>query len=95
MERGRARLGSVLGNLLRINSFKKRHGLGVLLPEVGNNRTANQPPSPAIFPDQLAPVVRVGHDGAHAMEMMRWGFPPPPNLGTRPATNVRNTASPY
>ena len=27
--------------------------------------------------------------------MMRWGFPPPPNLGTRPVTNVRNTKSPY
>ena len=26
---------------------------------------------------------------------MRWGFPPPPNLGTRPVTNVRNLASPY
>jgi putative SOS response-associated peptidase YedK len=26
---------------------------------------------------------------------MRWGFPPPPNLGVRPVTNVRNTRSPY
>ena len=26
---------------------------------------------------------------------MRWGFPPPPKLGTQPVTNVRNTASPY
>ena len=26
---------------------------------------------------------------------MRWGFPPPPTLGTRPVTNIRNTASPY
>jgi len=62
---------------------------------VGLDRTANQPPLPAVFPDQLAPVVRVGHDGARVMEMMRWGFPPPPNLGTRPVTNVRNVASPY
>jgi putative SOS response-associated peptidase YedK len=59
------------------------------------DRTANQPPLPAIFPDQLAPVVRIGRDGARVMETMRWGFPPPPNLGTRPVTNVRNTASPY
>jgi putative SOS response-associated peptidase YedK len=29
------------------------------------------------------------------MEAMRWGFPPPPNLGSRPVTNVRNVASPY
>jgi putative SOS response-associated peptidase YedK len=27
--------------------------------------------------------------------MMRWGFPPPPNLGSYPVTNVRNLASPY
>lgn len=59
------------------------------------DRTANQPPLPAIFPDQIAPVVRIGRDGGRVMEMMRWGFPPPPNLGTRPVTNVRNTASPY
>jgi putative SOS response-associated peptidase YedK len=25
-----------------------------------------------------------------ALEMMRWGFPPLPNLGNRPVTNVRN-----
>jgi len=29
------------------------------------DRTANQPPLPAIFPGQLAPVVRVGRDGGH------------------------------
>jgi putative SOS response-associated peptidase YedK len=54
-----------------------------------------QPP-PGIFPDQLAPVVRLDRDGERAMEMMRWGFPPPPKLGgTRPVTNVRNTTSSY
>jgi putative SOS response-associated peptidase YedK len=62
---------------------------------VESDRTANQPPLPAVFPDQLAPVVRVGSDGLRVMEAMRWGFPPPPNLGTRPVTNVRNVASPY
>jgi len=59
------------------------------------DRTGNQPPLPTIFPDQLAPVVRVRPDGVRLMETMRWGFPPPPNLGTRPVTNVGNTASPY
>jgi putative SOS response-associated peptidase YedK len=62
---------------------------------VDEDRTGNQPPLPAIFPDQLAPVVRVGRDGTRVMETMRWGFPPPPNLGTRPVTNVRNTKSAY
>ena len=62
---------------------------------VGRDATANQPPLPAIFPDQMAPVIRVDRDRTRVMEAMRWGFPPPPNLGTRPVTNVRNTASPY
>ncbi len=59
------------------------------------DRTGNEPPRPAIFPDQLAPVVRRDHDGVRVIEPMRWGFPPPPNLGSRPVTNIRNTASPY
>jgi putative SOS response-associated peptidase YedK len=62
---------------------------------VGQDRIGNQPPLPAIFPDQLAPVVRIDRDGERVMESMRWGFPPPPNLGNRPVTNVRNLASPY
>jgi putative SOS response-associated peptidase YedK len=40
-------------------------------------------------------VNAVGRDGVRVMEAMRWGFPPPPNLGKRPVTNVRNVASPY
>jgi putative SOS response-associated peptidase YedK len=53
------------------------------------------PPLPGIFPDTLAPVVRTNRDGELELVIMRWGFPPPPNLGTRPVTNVRNTKSPY
>jgi len=59
------------------------------------DQTGNQPPLPSIFPDQLAPVVRADRDGVRSVGPMRWGFPPPPNLGTRPVTNVRNTSSPY
>ncbi len=62
---------------------------------VWQDHTANQSPLPAVFPDQLAPVIRVDRDGARVMQAMRWGFPPPPNLATRPVTNIRNTASPY
>jgi putative SOS response-associated peptidase YedK len=54
----------------------------------------NLPPLPAIFPDQLAPVVRATRDGERRLTMVRWGFPPP-SPGTRPVTNVRNIASPY
>ena len=59
------------------------------------DETGNLPPLPGIFPDTLAPVVRNAPDGVRELAMMRWGFPPPPNLGTRPVTNVRNAKSPY
>ncbi|WP_191058878.1 SOS response-associated peptidase [Geminicoccus harenae] len=57
--------------------------------------TGNLPLLPAIFPDRLAPVVHRAQDGTRELAMMRWGFPPPPNLGGRPVTNIRNLASPY
>jgi putative SOS response-associated peptidase YedK len=56
------------------------------------DRTGNLPPLPGIYPDQIAPVIR-NHGRAEEMVMLRWGFPPPPNVGGRPITNVRNTAS--
>jgi putative SOS response-associated peptidase YedK len=62
---------------------------------VTRDQTGNLPPLPDIFPDQLAPVVRTARDGERELTMMRWGFPPPPNLGKRPVTNVRNVNSPY
>ncbi|ACL61204.1 SOS response-associated peptidase [Methylobacterium nodulans] len=66
-----------------------RRSFGVVRDETGN-----LPPLPGIFPDQMAPVVRMA-DGGHALTMMRWGFPPPPKLGTQPVTNLRNVTSPY
>jgi putative SOS response-associated peptidase YedK len=56
--------------------------------------TGNLQPLPAVFPDQMAPVVRTTPDGAHELVMMRWGFPSP-TAGAGPAlvTNVRNSAS--
>ena len=57
--------------------------------------TGNLPPLPAIFPDSMAPVVRTAEDGARELATMRWGFPPPPSIGTRPVTNVRNLKSGY
>jgi putative SOS response-associated peptidase YedK len=52
-------------------------------------------PNPAIFPDAMAPIVRTAPDGELELTMIRWGFPPPPNLGTAPVTNVRHLKSPY
>jgi putative SOS response-associated peptidase YedK len=52
------------------------------------------PPQSSIYPDQIAPVIRFGEDGERIMQQMRWGFPPPP-MGNRPVTNVRNTGSTF
>jgi putative SOS response-associated peptidase YedK len=38
----------------------------------------------------MAPIVRVARDGERELSTMHWGFPPPPNLGNAPVTNVRN-----
>jgi putative SOS response-associated peptidase YedK len=56
------------------------------------DHTGNQPPLPSIFPDQMAPVVRLAKDGAREVLPMRWGLPPPQS-GQRPVTNIRNTES--
>ena len=43
----------------------------------------------------MAPVVHVTRNGERELTMMRWGMPPPANLGTRPVTNVRNLNSSF
>jgi putative SOS response-associated peptidase YedK len=40
-----------------------------------HDRTGNLPLFPAIFPDQLAPIVRNGVDGERELVMARWGMP--------------------
>ena len=65
-----------------------------LLLDVVADHTGNQPPLPAIFPDQVAPVVRAGKGGMREMRLMRWGLPPPQS-GMRPVTNIRNVDSPW
>ena len=62
---------------------------------VSRDLTGNLPSLPGIFPDMLAPIVRRAPDGERELLLMRWGFPPPPNLGKALVTNVRNVASPY
>ena len=56
--------------------------------------TGNLPLFPAIFPDQLAPVVYTAKDGTRELGMMRWGFPPPPKLGSRPVTTMGYKGTP-
>ena len=35
------------------------------------------------------------HEGERELLRMRWGFPPPPKVGSQPVTNVRNVSSPF
>jgi putative SOS response-associated peptidase YedK len=46
---------------------------------VTRDSAGNVPPLPAIFPDQMAPVIR-NHDGERELIRMRWGFPLPRKL---------------
>ena len=62
---------------------------------VDRDLSGNLPPFPAIFPDQMAPVLRADEDGAREFGLLRWGMPGPPQYGTRPVTNIRNPASPH
>ena len=60
-----------------------------------HDRAGNLPLLPAIFPDQLAPIVRVGAGGERELVMARWGMPGPPQFGGAPITNIRNLDSPH
>ncbi len=44
---------------------------------VKHDRAGNLPLLPAIFPDQMAPIVRVSEDGERELVMARWGMPGP------------------
>ena len=79
------------------NLYSMRKSRDELVKLFGVSRVGNdvQFDFPGIYPDAMAPVVRQEDGGLRTFTMMRWGFPPPPNLGTRPVTNVRNTKSAY
>lgn len=54
----------------------------------------NLPLLPEVFPDQIAPVIRLD-GGQRELLNMRWGMPCPPQYAGRPVTNIRNTNSPH
>ena len=60
---------------------------------MNHDRAGNLPLFPAILPDQLAPIVRVGDDGERELVMARWGMPGPRQYGGAPVTNIRNLSS--
>ncbi|MGE0530327.1 MAG: SOS response-associated peptidase [Hyphomonadaceae bacterium] len=80
--------------MCNLYSMTKSREAAVAYTRAMRDRTGNQPPLPAIFPDQLAPVVGNSKEGQREMVMMRWGFPPAGG-GKRPVTNVRNLKSSY
>ncbi|WP_027173319.1 SOS response-associated peptidase [Methylobacterium sp. 10] len=61
---------------------------------VEEDRGGNLPRMPGIFPDQMAPIIRV-EDGRPTLDMFRWGIPGPKQYGEHPVTNVRNVKSPH
>jgi putative SOS response-associated peptidase YedK len=79
------------------NLYSMRRSRDELVKLFGISRVGNdvQLDLPGIYPDAIAPVIKKENDGVRNLTMMRWGFPPPPKLGVRPVTNVRNTRSPY
>jgi putative SOS response-associated peptidase YedK len=74
-------------NLYSITSSQEAIGRAF---RVMRDRTGNLPALPAVYPDSMAPVVHRSPGGERELSMMSWGFPPPPNLGRAPVTNVRN-----
>lgn len=78
--------------MCNLYSMTKSREAAVANARAMRDRTGNQPPLPAIFPDQDAPVVRTAKDGVREMLNMRWGFPPPASA-KRPVTNIRNLES--
>jgi putative SOS response-associated peptidase YedK len=81
--------------MCNLYSYTKPQDAARKLARVARDITGNMPPLPAIFPDQMAPVVRTAPDGVRELVMMRWGFPPPPRAAPRPVTNVRHTHSSF
>ncbi|WP_131674869.1 SOS response-associated peptidase [Paracoccus marinus] len=63
------------------------------------DKLGNLPAQPEIYPDQMAPIVRIGLDGERELVRTRWGLPSPPSVlktARDPGvTNVRNTGSPH
>jgi putative SOS response-associated peptidase YedK len=57
-------------------------------PEAGAR--LNLPPLEEIRPTDPAPLIRAHDGGGSRLDMIRWGFPPPPGRKGRPVINFRS-----
>lgn len=60
------------------------------------DRTGFNEPSRDVYPNYLAPVVRLGEDGEREIAPLQWGMPSPPQYvkgADRGVTNIRNVGS--
>lgn len=64
---------------------------------MARDHSGNLEPSRDVYPDQPAPVIRLGADGGRELAPLVWGMPSPAARGKPDTgiTNVRNTASPW
>ena len=86
---------AILASMCNLYSLTKGQAAIRDLFRAPRDRAGNLPLFPAIFPDQLAPIVRAGADGERELVMARWGMPRPPQYGGAPVTNIRNVTSPH
>ncbi len=87
------RLSGIVPRMCNLYSVTKGQSAIRDLFRVSQDRVGNLPALPAIFPDQMAPIIRVGPDGEREIVMARWGMPGPPQFGGAPITNIRNVKS--
>lgn len=85
----------MVGRMCNLYSIRKTYEETVGLFNAACVDQAIQLDLPEIYPDTMAPVIRMDEHGVRELTVMRWGFPPPPKLGSRPVTNVRNIKSPF
>ena len=68
------------------------------LTKAMRDTTGNLQPSPDVFPDYSAPIVRTAEDGVRELTMARWGMPSPAfalegKKVDKGVTNIRNAGS--
>ena len=61
--------------MCNLYSVTKGQAAIVAFTRAMRDSTGNLPPLPGIFPDYMAPVVRIAPDGVRELAMLRWGMP--------------------